>query len=176
MLINTIFPDHRTGSRWQARHRIVQRYLDVRSGADRTYADWIRVFETDSGRPCTVRIGERSPTISVVLPVYNTHEPFLRAALDSVLEQSYPHWELCIADDCSTEPHVRTILSEYAERDARIRVIYREKNGHISEASNSALSLATGDWIALLDHDDRTASTWRCILSPRRSPSIPVLR
>ena len=95
------------------------------------------------------------PTISVVLPVYNTGEEFLRAAIDSVRHQAYPHWQLCIADDCSTEPHVRKILHEYAGRDSRIRVTYRSQNGHIAEASNSALQLATGDWVALLDHDDR---------------------
>ena len=72
----------------------MQRYLDVRSGADRTYADWIRVFEAES-KSATPLASERrnwrsQPTISVVLPVYNTDEPFLRAALDSVLEQSYP--------------------------------------------------------------------------------------
>ena len=153
MLMKTLFPDDRVESRWQARHRLVQRYLDLRSGPNRTYADWIRVFEADSDNMDCTHWGSK-PTISVVLPVYNTHEPFLRAALDSVLEQSYPNWELCIADDCSTEPHVRTILSEYAQRDSRIRVTYRGSNGHISEASNSALSLATGEWVAFLDHDD----------------------
>ncbi len=153
MLMKTLFPDDRFESRWQARHRMVQRYLDLRSGPNRTYADWIRVFEADSGNTARTRWGSK-PTISVVLPAYNTHEPFLRAALDSVLEQSYPNWELCIADDCSTEPHVRTVLGEYAQRDSRIRVTYRGNNGHISEASNSALSLATGEWVAFLDHDD----------------------
>ena len=158
MLASTVFPDKKTGTRWQARHRIVQRYLDARSGADRTYADWIHVFETES-KSATPLASERrnwryQPTISVVLPVYNTDEHFLRAAIDSVLEQTYPQWQLCIADDCSTAPHVQRILSEYAERDARINVVYRDNNGHISEASNSALALATGDWVALLDHDD----------------------
>ena len=153
MLMKTLFPDDRVESRWQARHRMVQRYLDLRSGPNRTYADWIRVFEADSDNIHRTHWGSK-PIISVVLPVYNTHEPFLRAALDSVLEQSHPNWELCIADDCSTELHVRTVLDEYVQRDSRVRVIYREENGHISEASNSALSLATGEWVAFLDHDD----------------------
>jgi len=91
---------------------------------------------------------------SIILPTYNTPAKWLRLCLDSVLKQSYSNWELCIADDCSTERHVSTILKKYAAKDARIKVVFREKNGHISEASNSALALATGDFIALLDHDD----------------------
>lgn len=94
------------------------------------------------------------PLISVVTPTYNTDEIFLRACIDSVIAQSYPNWELCIADDASSQPHVRQILEDYAARDIRIKAVFREKNGHISHASNSALTLANGDYVALLDHDD----------------------
>jgi GT2 family glycosyltransferase len=66
----------------------------------------------------------------------------------------YPHWELCIADDASSQLHVKQILEEYSTKDQRIKVIFRRKNGHISAASNSALKLATGEFITLLDHDD----------------------
>ena len=88
------------------------------------------------------------------MPVYNTRPEFLRKALDSVLAQLYPMWELCIADDASTNHEVRTILDDYARRDRRIKLVYRNDNGHISAASNSALQLATGRFIALMDHDD----------------------
>jgi GT2 family glycosyltransferase len=94
------------------------------------------------------------PVISILTPVYNTPEKWLRRVIESVLEQHYPYWELCIADDCSTAPHVRKILEEYAARDQRIKVAYRETNGHIAIATNTALELATGEFIALLDHDD----------------------
>ncbi|KWF11271.1 glycosyltransferase family 2 protein [Burkholderia pseudomultivorans] len=96
----------------------------------------------------------RTPIISVIVPVYNTDEKFLRECIQSVIGQSYPHWELCIADDASPKDHVRQVLREYERKDRRIKVAYREENGHISEASNSALSIATGEYIALLDHDD----------------------
>jgi len=96
----------------------------------------------------------RKPLISVVIPTYNTEAIFLRACIDSVIAQSYPNWELCIADDASPKPHVRQILQAYAAQDVRIKTVFREKNGHISHASNSALTLATGDYVALLDHDD----------------------
>ncbi|MBE9163316.1 glycosyltransferase [Tychonema sp. LEGE 06208] len=94
------------------------------------------------------------PLISIVMPVYNTPEQFLREAIQSVFNQTYTHWELCIADDASTQPHVKRILEEYAAKDARIKGIIRSQNGHISRASNSALQLATGEFISLLDHDD----------------------
>ncbi|MCB1230169.1 MAG: glycosyltransferase family 2 protein [Verrucomicrobiae bacterium] len=94
------------------------------------------------------------PLISVVVPVYNTPENWLRRMIDSVREQIYPHWELCIADDASPEPHVRGVLEELAAVDPRIKAAYRTENGHISAASNSAIELTTGDFMALLDHDD----------------------
>jgi GT2 family glycosyltransferase len=94
------------------------------------------------------------PLISIVVPVYNTDETWLRQAIDSVLRQLYPQWELCLADDNSSRPHVRRVLEEYAGRDTRIKLVFRDSNGHISAASNSALEVATGDFIAFLDHDD----------------------
>lgn len=97
------------------------------------------------------------PLISVLVPTYNTPEPLLRACIESVLNQSYPHFELCLADDLSTEPHVRTILAEYAAADPRVKLALRDTNGRIAAATNSALALATGAFIALLDHDDLLA-------------------
>ncbi|CAD5961560.1 hypothetical protein PCC9214_03222 [Planktothrix tepida] len=88
------------------------------------------------------------------MPVYNPPEIFLREAIESVLNQSYPHWEFCIADDASPSLHIKHILEEYQQQDSRIKVIFRTQNGHISATSNSALELATGEFIGLLDHDD----------------------
>jgi GT2 family glycosyltransferase len=94
------------------------------------------------------------PLISIIMPTYETPEPLLLDAIRSVRDQVYPHWELCIADDASPSPHVRRILDDAAARDHRIRVVYRSENGHISRASNSALAIARGEFVALLDHDD----------------------
>jgi O-antigen biosynthesis protein len=101
-------------------------------------------------------IGEKNdpPLISVVMPVYETPEVYLRAAIDSVRQQLYPHWELCISGDASTSWHVKHVLEHYCSIDARSKVYYRSENGHISAASNSALALAEGSFVALLDHDD----------------------
>jgi len=94
------------------------------------------------------------PTFSVLTPVYNTEPRWLRACIDSVLAQAYPHWQLLLIDDASTREETRHVLAEYEGRDPRIIVIRLQENGHISRASNAGLDRATGDYIALLDHDD----------------------
>ncbi len=122
------------------------------------YQDWIELVEVP-GYPTNEEIMNIKkmhiqPLFSVILPVYNTDEQYLRECLESVLSQSYSRLELCIADDNSSKPYVIRILEEYMERDARVKVVKRKENGHISKASNSALEVATGDFIVLLDHDD----------------------
>lgn len=95
-----------------------------------------------------------APLISVVVPAYNTPEKYLRELLDCLRRQIYPRWELCIADDASPKPHVRQMLEAAAQADPRIKPVFRTENGHISRATNSALEIATGEFVALLDHDD----------------------
>jgi glycosyltransferase involved in cell wall biosynthesis len=88
------------------------------------------------------------------MPVYNPDLLHLSSAIDSVRAQIYENWELCIADDASTDASVAPILKQYTSADSRIKVTFRERNGHIAACSNSALELATGEWVALLDQDD----------------------
>nr|MDZ8022213.1 glycosyltransferase [Nostoc sp. SerVER01] len=102
----------------------------------------------------TAKLLAYKPTISLIMPVFNTPGGFLQAAIESVLNQVYPYWELCIADDYSTDNYIREILEDYSSKDSRIKVIFRTENGHISRCSNSAIEIATGEFIALLDHDD----------------------
>ena len=94
------------------------------------------------------------PLISVLLPVYNPNLGLLRQAIDSIKTQVYPHWQLCIADDASADPEVRPFLDAEQATDTRIKVVFRERNGHIAACSSSALALATGAWCGLLDQDD----------------------
>jgi GT2 family glycosyltransferase len=94
------------------------------------------------------------PLLSVIMPVYNSDERWLRAAIGSVEKQLYSNWELCIADDHSTDPRVAEVLREIQAREPRLKLHFREVNGHISAASNSALALASGEFVVLLDHDD----------------------
>ncbi|MFL6796095.1 MAG: glycosyltransferase [Xanthobacteraceae bacterium] len=128
----------------------------------RDYRSWVKQYDTltDEDRSvfrASVEKLPARPLISVLMPVYNSNEDFLRRAIESVRRQLYPDWELCISDDASTEPDVRAVLKEYAEQDPRIRVTFRDTNGHISANSNSALELASGEFVALLDADDELA-------------------
>ncbi|NOR87916.1 MAG: glycosyltransferase, partial [Bacteroidales bacterium] len=93
--------------------------------------------------------------ISIVMPTYNSNTEWLSVAIESVRAQIYPHWELCIADDASTNNECKDLLRKYQKEDNRIRVVFRNQNGHISNASNSALETVNGDFVALLDHDDK---------------------
>lgn len=124
-----------------------------------SYIEWVKRYDTLSSddRRCIRRhidTLQYRPAISVLMPVFNPPPDFLRRAITSVLEQLYPDWELCIVDDASTAPHVRQILEAAAKDDPRIRVLFRATNGHISSATNDALDMARGEFIALLDHDD----------------------
>jgi GT2 family glycosyltransferase len=138
--------------------RILTRSLG-KSAAYENYDLWLRAYDTLTPA-AAARIREnlqrlkRQPFISVLMPVYNTPEKWLLRAIESVRSQIYTPWELCIADDASTQPHIRPLLEKAAREDSRIKVVFRETNGHISAASNSALALAQGDFVALLDHDD----------------------
>ncbi|MEI6107197.1 MAG: glycosyltransferase [Opitutae bacterium] len=124
-----------------------------------SYEKWLHLYEPNTP-PALQALRERidalpeRPLISVLMPVYNTPAKWLKRAVESVREQVYGNWELCIADDASTAPHVRPLLESLASADPRIKLVFRPVNGHISEASNSALALAQGKFCALLDHDD----------------------
>ena len=148
---------------WAAR---VNRYGEFANKLRRKLAD--RPAAAPSGGPyaAQIRVKQALPsptadftrwrhraTFSILTPVYNTDPRWLRAAVDSVRAQSYPHWQLVLADDASSRPETRALLGEY-ENDGRITVVRRATNGHIVAASNSAADAATGEFVALLDHDD----------------------
>ena len=95
-----------------------------------------------------------NPLISIIIPVYNVSRDLLVQCLDSIINQSYKNFEICIADDCSTKKETIKVLKEYEKKYKNIRVVYRDNNGHISEASNSAISIAKGEFIGLVDNDD----------------------
>ena len=123
------------------------------------YQTWVQRYDARTGKERSLlqaRIARFTapPLISVLMPVYNPQPVWLTEAIESVRSQIYPHWELCIADDASTDPEIRQLLTRYMAEDPRIKVCFRQHNGHISAASNSALALAGGQWLALFDHDD----------------------
>lgn len=124
-----------------------------------SYPNWLARNEVLDIEAMTQEIAtfHYQPKISIAMPVYNVEEKWLRLCIDSIFNQVYTNWELCMADDASTDPNVKKILTEYQQLDERIRVVFREQNGHISEATNSALAIATGEFVALLDNDDELA-------------------
>lgn len=99
----------------------------------------------------------RQPLVSIVTPVYNTRAKWLRAAIESVRQQVYGRWELLLVDDASTSAETIETLDEYRSVDPRITIVQLKTNSHVSAASNAALDAATGEFIALLDHDDELA-------------------
>ncbi len=157
--------------RWQAnksgrafKDQLVEVYSDVfdTNLPSKSYQNWIKTHEAPlfsdvkAIRKAIAHFTVK-PLISIILPVHNTDEHFLHKCIQSVIDQSYPRWELCIADDASTDPAIAPTLQSYSQKDPRIKVVRRITNGHISAASNSALALASGQYVALLDHDDELA-------------------
>lgn len=95
-----------------------------------------------------------TPTISIITPVYNVDTIWLEMAITSVLNQAYDNWELCLVDDASRKAHIKKLLDKYQKQDNRIKVKFLKENMGIASASNEALSLANGEFVGLLDHDD----------------------
>jgi len=114
------------------------------------YLNWIE----ENQKEINHKNFEYNPLISILVPVYNVNRQYLSECINSVINQSYENWELCLVDDCSTNLDTIQVLKEYENHDQRIKITYRKKNGHISEATNSALKMAKGEFVGLLDNDD----------------------
>lgn len=125
------------------------------------YARWIEAWEPDASALARQRTAAAArtdnPLISVVLPVYNVPVPFLARAIDSLTAQTYPHWQGCIACAADADGPVVPFLRERMRKEPRLRVQFLESNGGIAANSNEAFSLAQGEFVALLDHDDELA-------------------
>jgi GT2 family glycosyltransferase len=125
-----------------------------------TYERWIYLHNTLSNKDIDairrhISTLSNHPVISVLMPACNTSEIWLRRAVESLRSQLYPHWELCIiADDATAISDVRIVLEEYTNIDERIRVVLREQNDNIAVAANNAMTLARGEFITLLNHND----------------------
>ncbi|EPH99596.1 glycosyltransferase, group 2 family protein [Enterococcus faecalis 13-SD-W-01] len=123
------------------------------------YSEWIQKYENIdlAEQKKQAKTLTHQPLFSILMPVYNVETKWLEKCIDSVLAQTYENWELCISDDASTDPAIRKSLEKYQQKDSRIKVVFREENGHISLATNSALELASGEFVVLLDNDDELA-------------------
>jgi GT2 family glycosyltransferase/glycosyltransferase involved in cell wall biosynthesis len=108
-------------------------------------------------RQAIAALGLRRPVVSLIVPVFNVRPDFLQACVLSVLAQSYPFWELCLCDDASTDPGTQAVLTALQGADPRIRIRRLAQNQGIAGASNMAVEMATGEFIAMLDNDDAIA-------------------
>ena len=141
----------------------IRRFIAARGIRRRPYHSWIRTYERILPDERLLIANEidawpSRPVISVITSVYNVQLDRLRETIESVRKQFYPHWQLCISDDASTYDRIQPLLRQYAAQDRRIRVTFRGERGQVSVNSNSALELADGDYIALLDAGDRLSN------------------
>lgn len=141
------------------KHLILRTHNECKvNNAAITYQEWISVNELNSHdfKKAVAEIKGMllQPLISIIVPTYQSNLVWLQEAIDSVKNQPYTNWQLCFADDASPNPAVAEFLARQAATDERIKFTVRATNGHISEASNSAVELASGEWLALFDHDD----------------------
>ncbi len=132
------------------------RNLEAALAHQNAWKNFRQTFQRDVAPQITQAVATmaRRPLISVIVPTYNTERTMLAQMLDSVAKQLYPDWELCIADDCSTEPHVAEMLRGASQRDSRIKIHLSSENHGVAHASNRALDLVSGNFVVLLDHDD----------------------
>ena len=129
--------------------------VGLQATGDRTPAE-----SGDTSRAATAAAaGDERPLISVLTPVHDPPLPILRAAIESVRGQTSGDWELCLVDDGSRDPHVIDELQRYAEADPRIHLVRRDEGGGIADATNAAIAIARGEYVALLDHDDWLSPT-----------------
>lgn len=116
--------------------------------------EYLKWFEKNSLEVENRKNFKYKPLISFIVPTYNVSRDLLSKCLDSLLEQTYQNFEICIADDNSPNPETRETIEEYKKKSDKIHVVYRKKNGMISEASNSAIKISRGEFIVLVDNDD----------------------
>ena len=130
--------------------RIIKNEKDLQYG---DYGGWIRYNELkDADLKAQMKKSfEISPKISIIVPMYKTKEKFLKELVECVINQTYSNWELCLADG---SPEQNEVYKKYIEKDERIKYKFLNENLGISGNSNKAIEMATGDYIALLDHDD----------------------
>lgn len=152
-------------------------YMNTANRNQIIYQNHLKQIPNEAHLLAQISVFTIKPLVSILIPTYNSNAKWLRETIESVQNQIYPNWEVCIADDASTNKECISILQDFQREDSRIKVVYRTENGHISNASNSALEIASGEYIALLDHDDilpKDALFW-IAEAINKNPSVRVL-
>lgn len=144
-----------------------------------TYASWMKIHKPSNSELQMQRQQkfEYNPKISIVVPLYKTPKKYLKEFIKSIMKQTYSNWELCLSDGSGSDSPIAGILKEYARKDKRIKVVYNKKPLQISENTNAALEIATGDFIAFADHDDVLASNafYECVKEINKNPEVEML-
>lgn len=158
----------------------VFRALDKLSGREAiSYKAWLKRHSPSAGvlRLQREKKFEFAPKISIVVPLYKTPETYLTEMIGSVRNQSYGNWELCLSDGSGEGSPIAHILKKYEEMDERIKVVYNKERLQISENTNEALKVCTGDYIAFADHDDLLApnALYECVYLLNREPSTEII-
>jgi GT2 family glycosyltransferase len=143
------------------------------------YRRWIEANEPTPGELLAQRSSHFSyePLISIIVPTVDTPPNFLVQMAWSVLNQTYPRWQLCLADGHSRGTAISSILEQLAHLDHRVRVAFLSSNRGIAGNSNAALKLATGDFVTFLDHDDLLApfALWKIVSAIQRTPDVDLI-
>ncbi len=162
-------------SRW--RH---QKYEQTHR--DFVYEQWIAAHEPDPAALTKQRIVAREelegkPLISILMPVWNTPVGILAEAIQSVVEQTYARWELCITDGGSTDKKTKALLESWALKDERIQISFLDENHGISHNTNQSLKIASGDFVALMDHDDTLApfALYEAVVALNQDPTLDII-
>ena len=133
--------------------------LEALSKGDGLYQTWLKENKVTKKELNQQRktVFQENIKFSLVVPLYKTDKYLLKALVDSVLAQTYSNWELCLSDGSGADSPIRSILEEYQKKDPRIKVVFNEKQLQISDNTNAAIGIATGNYIAFADHDDTLA-------------------
>ena len=142
------------------------------------YLNWIKKNEKDKMEYFSDKVLLHAPPlISIVMATYNTPKEYLKQAIESVLMQTYPYWELCIADDASDDENTIHTLKYFAKQNKKIKIKFRKVNGKISLASNDALDMMNGKYVAFMDHDDMLApnALFEVVKAIDKNPEIKLI-
>ena len=146
----------------QLNRRLTKRLSNAHDSLSSPYDEWLKgeaamLKHAKAGAASSISAWNIRPLISIVMPVHNTDAAFLQAAIESVREQWYENWEICICDDASDRAETLTSLKKIEKSDERIKCVHRTEPGHIVLATNDAIEIAVGEFVVFLDHDDRLA-------------------
>ena len=132
-----------------------EQVFEIREQRGCSYSQWIETVEPGLWEPVITDSRSREPVrFSIVVPTYNSNPGFLFECVESVLKQTYPHWQLILVDDASTEDETFRSLRTIGDLDRRIKVVKQQKNGHICKTTNIGIQKAKGNFVVFLDHDD----------------------